>query len=215
MRVLLVTCHPEERSLNFALRGRALALLERQGHDVRVSDLSQQRFSLALDHSDFPGRPPDEPLRILEAQQEAVSSGQLPPDIQLEQEKLEWCDLVILQFPLWWASYPATLKGWIDRVLGYGFAYGRNRTLPAKAVLYSVTVGTDDDADLLDEDKQRIAALAEDVFGYMKWKVLEPFVSPGARSLTTAAGEMVLDRYEQHLLAQIRPDSIARRASRI
>ncbi|NOU52174.1 hypothetical protein HG263_16720 [Pseudoalteromonas sp. JBTF-M23] len=24
---------------------------------------------------------------------------------------------MILQFPLWWWSFPAILKGWIDRVL--------------------------------------------------------------------------------------------------
>ncbi|NYY80640.1 hypothetical protein DMH27_17980 [Raoultella planticola] len=28
------------------------------------------------------------------------------------------------QFPLWWFSMPAIMKGWIDRVYAYGFAYG-------------------------------------------------------------------------------------------
>jgi NAD(P)H dehydrogenase (quinone) len=31
---------------------------------------------------------------------------------------------LILQFPLWWYSMPAILKGWVDRVYAYGFAYG-------------------------------------------------------------------------------------------
>jgi NAD(P)H dehydrogenase (quinone) len=31
---------------------------------------------------------------------------------------------VIFQFPLWWFSMPAIMKGWIDRVYAYGFAYG-------------------------------------------------------------------------------------------
>ncbi|MBZ0112292.1 MAG: NAD(P)H-dependent oxidoreductase [Thermoanaerobaculia bacterium] len=209
MRVLLVTCHPEEQSLNFALRDRALDVLQRQGHDIRISDLSQENFSLALDHGDFPSRSTAQPLRILDAQLEAVTSGEFSPDIQVEQEKLEWCDLLIVQFPLWWASYPATLKGWIDRVLSYGFAYGRSHTLPAKTVLYSVTVGTDDDEDLLEEDRQRIVALADDVFGYMKWRVLDPFVAPGARSLAPATTDAVLDRYEDHLLSRIQPESTA------
>ncbi len=28
------------------------------------------------------------------------------------------------QFPLWWFSMPAIMKGWIDRVYARGFAYG-------------------------------------------------------------------------------------------
>ncbi len=35
-----------------------------------------------------------------------------------------WADAVIFQFPLWWFSMPAILKGWIERVYAYGFAYG-------------------------------------------------------------------------------------------
>lgn len=31
---------------------------------------------------------------------------------------------MIFQFPLWWFSLPAIMKGWIDRVYAYGFAYG-------------------------------------------------------------------------------------------
>jgi NAD(P)H dehydrogenase (quinone) len=35
-----------------------------------------------------------------------------------------WADTLILQFPLWWFTMPAILKGWVDRVYAYGFAYG-------------------------------------------------------------------------------------------
>lgn len=31
---------------------------------------------------------------------------------------------MIFQFPLWWFSMPAIMKGWIDRVYAWGFAYG-------------------------------------------------------------------------------------------
>lgn len=34
------------------------------------------------------------------------------------------CDLCLLwQFPLYWFSVPAIMKGWIDRVLTQGFAF--------------------------------------------------------------------------------------------
>ena len=35
-----------------------------------------------------------------------------------------WADALILQFPLWWFSMPAIMKGWVERVYAYGFAYG-------------------------------------------------------------------------------------------
>ena len=35
-------------------------------------------------------------------------------------DKLFWCDALILQFPLWWFSLPAMLKGWVDRVFASG-----------------------------------------------------------------------------------------------
>lgn len=30
---------------------------------------------------------------------------------------------MFLQFPLYWFSFPAIMKGWIDRVLTQGFAF--------------------------------------------------------------------------------------------
>lgn len=55
----------------------------------------------------------------------AFRRGTLPADIVAEQKKLDAADLVIFQFPLHWYSWPAMLKGWIDRVMcnGYAFSY--------------------------------------------------------------------------------------------
>jgi NAD(P)H dehydrogenase (quinone) len=54
----------------------------------------------------------------------AFENGLQSEDIAREQDKLRWADTVILQFPLWWYSMPAILKGWVERVYAYGFAYG-------------------------------------------------------------------------------------------
>lgn len=55
---------------------------------------------------------------------QAFENGTQRADITREQDKLRWADAVILQFPLWWFSMPAILKGWVERVYAYGFAYG-------------------------------------------------------------------------------------------
>jgi len=45
-------------------------------------------------------------------------------DVSREQNLLETYDHVILQFPLYWYSYPPLLKKWLDDVFAYGWAYG-------------------------------------------------------------------------------------------
>ncbi|MGO4126843.1 NAD(P)H-dependent oxidoreductase [Inquilinus sp. YAF38] len=124
MKVLLVFAHPEPRSLNGALRDVAIRELEAQGHEVRVSDLYAMRWKSAVDHADFPSLTPDERLIPVAASKAAFDTGTLTEDVKVEIEKLLWADALILQFPLWWFTMPAILKGWVDRVFAYGFAYG-------------------------------------------------------------------------------------------
>ncbi|MGE8201288.1 MAG: NAD(P)H-dependent oxidoreductase, partial [Variovorax sp.] len=124
MNILLVLAHPEAASLNGALHRFMTERLAAAGHSVRVSDLYAMRWKPALDADDFPAR--DAAARFdpsLESLQ-AFEAGTQTADIAAEQEKLLWADAVILQFPLWWYSMPAILKGWVERIYAYGFAYG-------------------------------------------------------------------------------------------
>ncbi|HEY9346912.1 MAG TPA: NAD(P)H-dependent oxidoreductase, partial [Inquilinus sp.] len=124
MKVLLVFAHPEPRSLNGALRDVAIRELEAQGHEVRVSDLYADGWKSEVDRADFPSMAPDERLIPVAASKNAFEADALTEDVKAEIEKLLWADALILQFPLWWFSMPAILKGWVDRVFAYGFAYG-------------------------------------------------------------------------------------------
>ncbi len=56
---------------------------------------------------------------------EAHKNKELADDIVAEQQKLDAADLVILQFPFEWYSFPTIIKGWLDRVMvpGYAFNY--------------------------------------------------------------------------------------------
>jgi NAD(P)H dehydrogenase (quinone) len=124
MNVLLVFAHPEPGSLNGALRDVAVAVLKAQGHDVRISDLYAHGWKSEIDRADFPAGPKDARFKPSAASGEAFAAGTLTNDVKAEQEKLLWADVLILQFPLWWYTMPAILKGWVDRVYAYGFAYG-------------------------------------------------------------------------------------------
>lgn len=124
MKVLLVFAHPEPCSLNGALRDVAIKELEAQGHDVRVSDLYADGWKSEIDRADFPSLAPDARLIPVAASKSAFDADTLTDDVTAEIEKLLWADALILQFPLWWFSMPAILKGWVERVFAYGFAYG-------------------------------------------------------------------------------------------
>jgi NAD(P)H dehydrogenase (quinone) len=124
MKVLLVFAHPEPRSLNGALRDVAVSELQALGHEVRVSDLYAQGWKSQVDRADFPALPARSRLKVPGASKDAFVADGLTADVAMEIEKLRWADTLILQFPLWWFSMPAILKGWVDRVFAYGFAYG-------------------------------------------------------------------------------------------
>ena len=46
-----------------------------------------------------------------------------PPDVLEQQAKVARADGLAFIAPVYWMGYPAMLKGWIDRVFSYGFAY--------------------------------------------------------------------------------------------
>ncbi|MHA4867350.1 NAD(P)H-dependent oxidoreductase [Duganella sp. PWIR1] len=106
MNILIVYAHPAPDSLNGALKDYAVRHLQAAGHEVRVSDLYAMEWKATLEASEIPERVHHR------------------ADVLAEQEKLRWADTVIFQFPLWWFSMPAIMKGWVERVYTYGFGYG-------------------------------------------------------------------------------------------
>ncbi|MGN6230152.1 MAG: NAD(P)H-dependent oxidoreductase [Trinickia sp.] len=124
MNVLLVYAHPEPTSLNGALKDFSVNRLQRAGHTVRVSDLYAMKWKATLDAFDDTDHVPGTAFHPSLGSKHAFENGTQSEDIAAEQEKLKWADAVILQFPLWWFSMPAILKGWVERIYAYGFAYG-------------------------------------------------------------------------------------------
>lgn len=124
MNILIVYAHPEPRSLNGSLKNFAVSVLERAGHRVVVSDLYAMRWKAAADGGDFAENDRTDRLVYTAASGKAFADRTQTADIAAEQEKILWSDAVLFQFPLWWFSMPAILKGWVDRVFAYGFAYG-------------------------------------------------------------------------------------------
>jgi NAD(P)H dehydrogenase (quinone) len=127
MKVLIVYAHPEPRSFGRALLDRSVQVLHEEGHEVVVSDLYAMDFNPVASAADFSQRRFPDALQYDREQKYAHEHDAFAPDIQAEIDKLLACDLLILQFPLWWFSVPAILKGWIDRVFVNGVVYGKGR----------------------------------------------------------------------------------------
>ncbi len=146
MKIFIVHAHHEPKSFNGALTNAAQRLLTSIGHEVKISDLYAMKFDPVSDRRNFTSvKNPDYLKQQMEEMYASEVNG-FAPDIQGEIEKVAWCDLMIWQFPLWWFSVPAILKGWVDRVFAMGLAYGQGRAyekgvLRGKRAMLSITTG--------------------------------------------------------------------------
>lgn len=123
MNVLILHAHPEKNSFSSSLKNIAVEHFINKGDTVLVKDLYAMNFNPVLDSGDF--KKINDPLyfNAMKEQMHAFQSQSFSDDIQAEIDALKNADLIILNFPLWWSSFPAILKGWFDRVLAFGFAY--------------------------------------------------------------------------------------------
>ncbi|WP_045235109.1 NAD(P)H-dependent oxidoreductase [Deinococcus pimensis] len=201
MHVLIVLAHPEPRSFNHALTRTAVHTLTTLGHTVEVSDLHAQHFDPVAGRGDFTTTLDPDFLHLQREQKHAFEHATYAPDIRAEHDKLDRADLVIFQFPVWWRSTPAILKGWFDRVLTVGYAYGATKVfetggLRGKRALLSVTFGGPTTAQEADEVLRQIH---EGVLAFVGFDVLTPFVVGGPRAMTEQARATELTRYERTL----------------
>ncbi len=151
MKILLVYAHPEADSFNGALRDMTVKTLIELGHEVQVSDLYAMQFDPVSSRRNFTTVKNPDFLKLQYEEMHAAEHDGFAPDVAAEIAKLKWADLMIWQFPLWWFSVPAMLKGWVDRVFAMGSVYGyghmyEDGMLRGKRALLSVTTGAGVDA---------------------------------------------------------------------
>ena len=110
MKILVVMAHPRRNSLTGQITDAVMSGLAAAGDESELVDLYGEGFDPLI-------MPPDEP--------DSGSNDKVySPEVQLEIARLERNKGIILVFPIWWWSFPAILKGWIDRVWNKDVAYG-------------------------------------------------------------------------------------------
>lgn len=210
MHVLIVHAHPEPRSFNGALTGQAVSTLSGLGHTVEVSDLYAMKFKAVADADDYCEREDPGYLRIDREQTHAHELAAVAADVRAEQAKIARAELVVLQYPMWWFSMPAILKGWLDRVLTRGFAYLPGRKydtgmLRGKLAMVSVTTGTSADTYAPDGIDGALLDVLwpvhNGVLRYSGFDVLTPLATHMPAKLSPAERAEALSRYDAHLRA--------------
>ena len=208
MNVLIVYAHPEPKSFNAALRDAAVSRLTQLGHDVQVSDLYAQNFNPAAGPGDYAERANPDQYEYRTEMKHALKGTGYVAEIESEQEKLRWCNALILQFPMWWFALPAILKGWVDRVMTYGFAYAPGHKFEAgllkgRRAMVSVTTGAHANVlapDSMDGDVHRLLwPVQNGVLRYVGFDVLPPFISHGIGLVEEPARGKLLAEYQARL----------------
>ncbi|MFD5988560.1 NAD(P)H-dependent oxidoreductase [Streptomyces cyaneofuscatus] len=209
MKFFIVHAHPDPASFNSALKNMAVATLTDEGHEVAVSDLYQMQFKATMDTADFSlTRKNLMRLQFDVEQEHQHLVGAYPADVAMEQARVEWCDVMIFHFPIWWFSMPSILKGWVERVLARGFAYGPRRKhatghFAGRRAMVTCTTGAFADVYAPDGIEGDIGHLLwpinNGIFHYMGFTPLPSFVAYAPRLITDSERAKYLGAYAQRL----------------
>ena len=108
MRVLTVLDHPNPNSFSAAVAQEFMDGAKTAGHSVELADLHAEGFDPRWTMPDI----------------EADGHANAMEDVAKEQARIARSDAICLVFPLFWWGMPSMMKGWVDRVWSWGWAYG-------------------------------------------------------------------------------------------
>ena len=120
-----------------------------------------------------------------------------------EQKIIDAHDAIVLQFPWFWYSPPASLKKYLDEVLTPGWAYRGGNALEGKPVMVAISTGGPQEAYSAEGNnkftmEQFLSPLiATAHMTKMRW--MEPFVIHGVRTLS----DEFLDHESKEYVARI------------
>lgn len=209
MKVFTLFAHPEAHSFNGALYRTACDTLAEAGHEVRTSELYTMQFNPVSGRHNFTSLKDEAYYKQQVEEMHASEAGGFAADIEAELQKVEWCDLMIWQFPLWWFGLPAIVKGWVDRVFVMGRTYGYGRMFDkgvfrGKRAMISFTTGGPQDAfqrgGFIGDVHSIVRPIQRGMLAFCGFDVLAPQISYGPARATDEERREMLARYRARLL---------------
>jgi NAD(P)H dehydrogenase (quinone) len=207
---LVVLAHPEPKSMNHALATVACDTLACTGYTVAFSDLYAMDFDPRSSRASFLSRVDPDFFKPQAEERHASSTGGFVSDLDAEIRKLEACDVMILQFPLWWFSLPAVLKGWVDRVFVSGRIYGGSKMFEGgvkrgKRAMLSLTTGGGPSAyepgGVLGDLGSMLKPIHRGILKFVGFDVLAPNVVYGPARMTDDERRAALAAWRTRLLS--------------
>jgi putative NADPH-quinone reductase len=150
---LVVVAHHRTDSLTAHTARRAAARLEAAGYRVDLLDLHAEGFDPRMTVADQPDW--------------GDRDKRYSDEAHAHMRRLLAADVVVAVFPVYWQNVPAVLKGWIDRVWNYGFAYGRSKPrLAGRRILWLGLAGATADDPVIEGMKAVLEANLSEGIAY-------------------------------------------------
>ncbi|MDR2080415.1 MAG: NAD(P)H-dependent oxidoreductase [Campylobacteraceae bacterium] len=96
-KILIINGHPNMESLNYAISGSYAKAASENNASVEVINIGELKFNPNLAYGY------KKEIKLEKCLQDALA-------------KIKDAEHIVFIFPLWWGSYPALMKGFIDRV---------------------------------------------------------------------------------------------------
>jgi NAD(P)H dehydrogenase (quinone) len=114
-KILIINGHPDKQSLCSELAIKYKKGADLAGAECKLVNLADLEFNPSLSNG-------------------YRKRTELEPDLLMMQQEILKAEHIVLVYPNWWGTYPALLKGFLDRILlpGFAFSYRENSVLTNK-----------------------------------------------------------------------------------
>jgi len=208
-QALIILAHPEPTSFTTSLARCGAAALRADGHAVDLIDLYAFKFDPISDRRNFANVANAKRYDQQVEERLASEEDSFAPELQTEMDRLASCELLVLQFPIWWLGMPAIMKGWIDRVFAIGRTYGGGRwfdrgMMRGKRAMLAVTIGGTEQAyspdGFYDSPERVLWPINHGVLAFCGFDVIEPFLAFAPARKDDAQRRDVFAAYADRLL---------------
>ncbi|WP_433755539.1 NAD(P)H oxidoreductase [Nocardia sp. CA-135398] len=150
---LVVVAHPRPDSLTAHIAELTTRRLAAIGYRIDLLDLHAENFDPRMTAADLP--------------EWGNREKSYSPEVENHMRRILAADVIVAVFPVYWMHVPAILKGWIDRVWNYGFAYGRSKPrLAGKRMLWLGLAGAAADDAVVELMQDALSAQLNDGIAY-------------------------------------------------
>jgi len=110
MNIVVVHAHPSPGSFNRALFDVTVTVLTERGHHVDAFDLYADGFQPAMSAEERVAYHGEDPV--------------IDPLVAIYSQAIDRAEAMVFVYPTWWSGLPAMMKGWLEKSMVPGVAFG-------------------------------------------------------------------------------------------